>query len=918
MKRLFLIMWLGLMSMSMSDIYGQQIATAIDHSSSDVAAKRILIDKWSRDKEASKTKGWKQFKRWEWFNETRTLSDSQSNQSMFSTRLPYAYKAQMDKSESLQGDNGWYPRGPNNFIATYDPTMGHGVGRVNCIEFHPTNPDIFWVGTPHGGIWKTNNAGLSWIPIGDDLPMARVSDIACNPNNPNEIYISIGDYAYISLDATNRVRYNGFGLGVYKTIDGGDTWYPTGLSLNPKFKELSIIMGIVINKENPDRLIAAGSSGIYVSNDAGNTWTETFSNMVWDIKQDPVNQNIIYATTGNVPQFNPTNTAGIYKSIDFGNTWQELNTGIPKASDVLRVKLAISPQDPDYLYAITTNLSGGFHSMYRTVNGGTTWTKTGDTSNIPNLLDWRLGDNNKKSGQGFYDLTLIVNPNNKEEVFSGGINCWGSRDGGTNWQLVSFWYPIMGTAIHADIHCTKYNPLNKTYYFCTDGGVSKTQELVLADMAQVQSAFANPETNTYLLPTNWTDITAGLAISEFYKVGLSKYNPNYLIGGVQDNGIFYHNSKQWLECIGGDGMESMIDHHNPQILYGSIYYGALYKSLDGSKSLYKDGICLTDSIMKVEKGNWVTPFIMHPSDANTIYAGFGNVWKSTDGADTWTRISDFSILDKIGVPTPIFSMTLSESNPDMMAVAKRKYPNYNVNSQLMITEDGGNTWSDVSAGLPTELYFNSIAYNYNNPNEILVAISGFDEGQKVYRTKDAGKSWENISWNLSNVPVNAIVHQKSPSIYYIGTDIGVFYTHDLSKEWIEYNKYLPNTIVTDLKIHEVSNKLIAATFGRGVWEISLINEITSVHNASSPENSFEAKLYDGKLELSFADFTGTAALDIVNINGVVVSQKSINLTNGNAAIDFDLISGVYFLNLKIDNAQGKASAVHTCKVIHAE
>ena len=894
-------------------------AYVIDNQNADYKETSIMIDKWSRDKEARKVKGWKHFKRWEWFNESRTLSDSNSNQSIFSTRLPYYYKAQVDKSESLQSDNGWYPRGPNNFLATYDPSMGHGVGRVNCIEFHPTNPDIFWVGTPRGGIWKTNNGGLSWMPIGDDLPMARVSDIACNPTNPDEIYIAIGDYAYISLDATNRVRYNGFGLGIYKTIDGGDTWHPTGLTLNPKFKELSVMMGIVINKENPDRLIAAGSSGIYVSNDAGNTWAETFSNMVWDIKQDPVNQNTLYATTGYLPQLNPTNTAGIYKSIDFGATWQELNTGIPKASDVLRIELAVSPEYPNYVYAIACNLTKGFHSVYKSENAGATWRTTASIKTTTNILEWELGDENKTHGQGDYDLTLIVNPNNKEEVFSGGINCWGSSDGGTTWGMISYWFPLMGTSIHADIHCTKYNPLNKTYYFCTDGGVSKTQELVLADMEQVQSAFANPEANTYTLPTKWDDITAGLAISEFYKIGLSKYNPNYLIGGVQDNGTFYHNSKQWLACIGGDGMESIIDHYNPQIIYGTIYFGDLFKSLDGSKSLYKNGKSLTDTIMKVEKGNWVTPYIMHPSDANTIYAGFGNVWKSTDGADTWTRISDFPVLDQVEAPTPIFSMAVSESNPDMIAIAKRKYPNFNVNSQLLVTENAGQTWSDVSAGLPTELYFNSIAYNSNNPSEILVAISGFDEGQKVYRTKDAGKSWENISWNLPNVPVNAVVHQKSPSIYYIGTDVGVFYTHDLSKEWIEYNKYLPNTVVTDLKIHEVSNKLVAATFGRGVWEINLLDNILSVRDAKKTVNNLKAILTNGKLELSFSEFTGGATLDIVNINGVVVSQKSINFTKGNAELEFDLISGVYFLNLRLENnAQGNANKIYTCKVVNAE
>jgi len=882
-------------------------------------SKEINFLSWAEGKDLRKEKGWKHYKRWEWLNQGRLLPDSTfANDSYYLDALDKdLYK---NKFLSENKNSPWTPIGPLSFPYSHYQKSGHGVGRVNCVTFHPTDPNTFWVGTPRGGIWKTNNGGLSWIPLGDDLPLMKVSDIAVDPENPDILYIALSDYAYVGLDVTNRVRYNGFGLGVFKSTDGGENWEQTSLALQPGNKELSLIMGLAINPENTNEIIAAGTTGIYVSNDYGETWNQTFDKMVWDIKQDEADPNTIYLTSGYLPNVNMNSYAAVFKSTDFGLNWTKLNTGIPEQDEVSRIEIAISPSEPSTIYAISVAENDGFHSFYKSTNTGESWELKSDIKSHPNILGWFNGDSTDQGGQGIYDLTLLVHPEDPNTIYAGGVNQWGTSDGGKHWNLVSFWDQELGFSLHADHHCAKYNPLSEKYYFCHDGGITYTEEVLIGDNEEIEK---NTDTIlqvvNYKLPTQWVDISSGLAITEFYRLDVNRKDHSSIIAGAQDNAAFYYNDGFWINCIGGDVMQTMIDYNNPEIIYGALYYGILAKSYIGGRDILPDEIDLCDTITNKskEKGQWVTPFFMHPTNSNIIYGAFGNLWKSTDGGENWIRRSDFPLIPNQNYSLPTYSMGYCLSKPENIFLYKRLYNEFNQKGQLWKTSDDGKHWQNKSVGLPLDkFYINDIAINSDNSDVIMLVLSGFVDGEKVYYTSDGGDNWINISHNLPNLPVNAAIHQPNTSIYYIGTDNGIYYTMDINSEWIEFDENLPNTLVSDLVIHEKSNKIFASTFGRGIWENSLIQPSSL---GEDNINIINIKVFPNptkdNLLIEFIEPISNFSLQIIDITGKTVYKNDYNnYSSNNLNINLELLSGVYFIKIS-DKSESKNARAFTKKVI---
>jgi photosystem II stability/assembly factor-like uncharacterized protein len=281
------------------------------------------------------------------------------------------------------------------------------------MAFHPTDPQTFFVGVAQGGVWKTTNAGISWTPLTDELPILRVSDIAIDANDPNIMYISLCDYAYIGvgLDLDDRKRHTHYGLGVFKTTDGGQTWAPTGLSFSQEDFDASLIRKVLINSENPNNLLACGVSGMYKSMDAGDTWEQILDSLFWDLVQDPADNQTLYAATGWLNAAN-VGSASIMKSTDFGNSWSVLPTEIPEQNAVQRIKIAIAPGNTNIIYAAAVDVVGGLHGIYKSLDAGNSW-----TSNVPspsNPLDAFEGDG--AGGQGTYDLTFHVDQFNPNKV----------------------------------------------------------------------------------------------------------------------------------------------------------------------------------------------------------------------------------------------------------------------------------------------------------------------------------------------------------------------------------------------------------------------------------------------------------------------------------------------------------------------
>lgn len=836
--------------------------------------------------EPTDQKGWKAYARWMEFERERLNPGAvMANPEIF---LNAASQIAQEKEAQarLKTGQGWSPVGPFEKPGTYSSSPSYGMGRINCITFHPTNPNIYWIGVAQGGVWKTINGGESYIPLTDNLPILRISDIAVDPKNPDILYVSACDYAYIgvALNTDGRKRHSHYGLGVYKTTDGGLNWTPTGLSFEQSQLDVTLIRRVLISPDDSNVLLAAGVSGIFKSRDAGASWSQLRDDLIWDFEQDPTNGNVIYASPGYVQTLGK-GQAGLIKSTDFGENWTTLSPGFPGNRSIARVEIGLTPQTSDYVYLIASDNSGGFYGFYRSTDAGATWQKRLDYTSGINILAWSTNGSGS-GGQGWYDLAILVDPKNKERVYIGGINMWGTENGGSTWEACSYWVMSNGFTLHADHHQYKYNPADDKYYACQDGGVARTDTIILgAD-------------NSGKWNTKWEERSNGMAITSFYRLGLSEMFPGYVIAGAQDNSTFFNQNGTWVNIMGGDGMEAMIHPDNPQIIYGSSQYGSWSRSDDGGRSfrgIRADGYS--------EQGGWTTPMIMNPNNPNEIYAGYGNVWKSTNQGNGWQKISNFPLISGYGYPAVISALAICPTDPKHIYIGKRPALGYNEVTSFWCTHDGEH-WEDVTAGLPDSLYFSYIAVDDSDPLSVWVTCSGFVAGNKVFHSSDGGISWENVSYNLPNIPANTIVHQNGSeaNIVYLGTDAGVYYTSDGADRWELYSTDLPNVIISELEIHYPSKKLYAATFGRGIWMADLASALSSSQSPEIAQTLLEVypNPSNGECSINFEGLPeGEIHLEVIDVQGkpVFVKEAGYFPGSGSFRIETELQAGVYFLRL---------------------
>ncbi|MEM7037829.1 MAG: T9SS type A sorting domain-containing protein, partial [Bacteroidota bacterium] len=749
------------------------------------------------------------------------------------------------------------------------------------------------VGVAQGGVWKTTDGGTTWTPLTDDLPMLRVSDIAVDPTDPDIMYIAMGDYAYFGAGLTldDRKRHTHYGLGIYKTTDGGQSWNPTGLSIAQTDFDFSLTRRTLIHPTNTSTLLAAGTHGVYRSTDAGGSWTQINDSLIWDLEADPANPNIVYASTGFRATLN-VGRAGVLKSTDFGQTWTALNTGIPPTNVIQRVEIAISPADPNYIYALCADMNAAFGGMYRSTDAGSTWNLQ---ASFPNILTW--GDGTGGGGQGWYDLAILPHPTDRNTVYTGGVNMWGTSDGGLTWDGCSYWINAFGASLHADQHQFQYNPVSGLYYVCNDGGLYSAPAISIGSWDD-----ANNQPG-YQWPTTWTKLSGGMQATSFYRLGTSANNPGYLIAGAQDNSTYFYNNQFWLNTIGGDGMECIIHPNDPNILYGSSQYGNLDVSYNGG--LNTQGISWGIG----ESGEWTTPFVMDPNNPSTLYAAYGHVYKTTNEGNSWTQMGNFPINNTLGQPNISSALAVAPSNTDYIYCAKRFYYSFNEPSALWVTTDHGATWTDRSAGLPDSLYLTYIAVDGDDPQTAWVTVGGFTAGVKVYKTSDAGATWTNISGNLPNLPANCVVHDGAHpnNPVYVGLDAGVYYTNDTMSNWVLYADDLPNVVVSELEIHVATEQLYAATFGRGIWGVDLKDAVISSVDGQQLQ-AVDMQLWpnpnSGNFNLRLEGLTFSEAnLDVVDVMGRVVFEEVLRFGGAEFERGFapDLGGGLYFVRVRKGN-----------------
>ena len=851
---------------------------------------------WSSDKDLSQTKGWKWYARW--LDENIKRSNWKGELPDQTILFKEAIKvAKMKKEPNGDRTANWTPYGPNLFPEVPHGDLLRGMGRINTVSFHPTNPNIFWVGVAQGGVWKTTNGGVSYMPLTDELPILRVSDIAIDPSNVDVMYISVGDYAYlgVALDTDARKRNTHYGLGVYKTVDGGQNWTPTGLTFEQTDLDGSLTRRVLIDPNNTQRLVAAGIHGIWRSDDGGDNWTKVFNDMIWDFEQDPSNGQVIYASTAHVFSLD-AGAATILKSTNFGDTWSLLNTGIP-SDEVARIEIGISASNSNYVYAHCANGQGGFYGMYRSTNGGDSWELRSDS---PNILHWFDGGGN--GGQGWYDMGLLVDYNNPEKLYAGGINMWASEDGGQTWKICTYWLPDFGQSVHADQHYYAYNPVDQKIYVCNDGGITRTSQIFPVSWEEI-----NDDPN-FQWTTQWEDISDGMEITSFYRLGLAPTNDNYLIAGSQDNSVFLKKTQNWYNIILGDGMECFFHPQDEEVFYAATQNGRLVRSDDGGASFVYG---LTNGIDEFKE--WTTPFLRHPTEPNTIYGAFGNIWKSENRGTTWTQIGDLPDFPNTNSPIHSSCLAIAPSDPNVLYVGKRIYPTVNAKGTFWRTFDEGVTMENITAGLPDELYYTYCFVDSDDPFTVWVTLGGFEAGEKVYKSSNGGDTWQNISYNLPNVPVNCVVHDPNSlsNTIYIGTDVGVFFIQDGMSEWELYSDQLPNVIVTELEIQSNTGKLFASTFGRGIWSSDLVDDISSVKEREQLQ-ILQAQLSpnpnSGRFHLDLDNIQmKNLNLEIIDIMGRKVFEEPLTFSDDvySKELNLDLNYGMYFLRL----SHGKVSKV---------
>ncbi len=640
----------------------------------------------------------------------------------------------------------WVERGPGN--------VG---GRTRALLVHPDSSSVWLAGAVGGGIWKTENAGLNWRSVSDDLPILSVTALARCDSTPDIVYAGTGEGFYNS-DAV-------IGDGLFKSLDGGETWQQILSTISQS--NFKYVNRIIVSPSDPDLLVVATNSGIQRSADGGQTWTEVYDSgsRVQQIIANPQNFHTQFATV---------NETGIIKSEDAGLSWFSSSNF---SSGFKRIEMAMAPSDTSIVYAALTSFSSSLFGLFRSSDAGATWTNLGDS---PNWL----------GSQGWYDNTIVVSPYNANELIVGGLNLYRVTAGPSSMSAnrLTNWYPGAGFPyVHADQHMLVTIALGGTSYAVVatnDGGVF----------------YSSNNGNT------WDDRINGYNVTQFYDADKHPVL-NSFIGGTQDNGtnLSPQNSASgdsWDEVIGGDGFECAWNKADGNVVYGSLYYSRIYKSYDGGNNFQSLGNGLPES------GIFYTSLAIAAENPEVLLVvGNGDLlFRTSNGGDSWEAVSgNFTSSSK--------KIEFSAANSEI-AWATSLSSGINVSTDFGhhfngVTTPPGSSNSSV-LGIGTDPILDSTAF-------VTFGVSGFP---KVFRTDDLGQTWTDLSSNLPDIPVyDLIVMPFDSSRFWIGTDIGLFESLDAGLTWEYASNGIPAVSIRKLKI--VGQEIVAATHGRGIWSVHL-------------------------------------------------------------------------------------------------
>jgi hypothetical protein len=670
----------------------------------------------------------------------------------------------------------WQPLGPSNI-----------GGRITDLVVDPVRANTVYAGAATGGVWRSTDGGVTFSRTWPATVTPSIGALAIAASGT--LYAGTGE----GNPGGGSVTFPG--NGVYRSTDGGATWTQLGLAGSERIGRLAIDPG------NPNRIFAAatgslfvpgGVRGLYRTVDGGATWqrvlagTTTTTGAV-DVAVDPSNPSRVYAAMWDHQRRPEGRTyggtgSGLYRSTDGGTTWTRLAGGLPAAGTNLgRMGVAVAPSDSNRLYAIAADTTGNFLGFWTSTNGGTGWSRITNTSFL----------STSQSTYGWWFGRIWVDPANASHLWVPGVQLLESLDAGGTWRR--------NTTFHADQHAIAFDPrVSGRVFLGNDGGVYRS-------------------TSAGSLTGTWTKAST-LAVNQFYTVAVSRQDTSRVSGGAQDNGSLRNwGGTPWNSIGGGDGTTVAIDPTNQNKVYACSQNGQCTRSTDG-------GNTRTDftSATVSDRRNWLTPLVFDPNNPAIMYYGGNRLNRSTNSAANWTAISPDLTHGNGGIGGAVFgtitTVAVGRSDGRVIYVGTD-------DGRAWITRNTGSTWTEITAGLPTR-WITHVEVDPGDANIAYVSVSGYrngDPGAHIFRTANGGASWQDISAGLPDAPVNDVVlDPRNPTVLYAGTDVGVF-ARDATGAWSAVGSALPMVPIADLDALSTGTATIltAATYGLGMYRTTV-------------------------------------------------------------------------------------------------
>ncbi len=656
------------------------------------------------------------------------------------------------------GPLGFY--GSNGFFGSL-PQLD--AGRVPTVAFHPTDRNILYIGTSAGGVWKTVNEGASWTPLTDGQCSLVTGAIAVDPVNPNIVYVGTGEF----YESTA-------GCGVLRSTDGGASW--TNIATAPFVTSLAsslVFFDIVIDRATAGSatgttLLAATNQGVFRSTDSGRNWTRPTPGLTFsDVAQHPTDPTVWYAVRQGVTT--STTPPGLWRSTDNGVTWGSVTDFEPELL-IGKMRIAVSPARPGSVWILAGRTDRKFGGLFRwdaATQSRTTMSATGVTA-APAVIN-----RNNFGEQSDYNLMIAVDPVNSDVLYVGGVRAYRSSNGGTT-------FTEMAPNIHTDWHTIVVDPNDaKRILTGNDGGVFLSRDGA----------------------SSFQSINAGLATSLHYPgMSLHPTDPTGVLTGMQDNGtiIARNGVVQWNGVGSGDGSFTAMNPLTPEVYYVSSQNGNMVRidSRSGSVRSVNTGIDAS------ERRAFIAPFVIDPQKPTRLYFGGARVFRTLNEGTLWSPIS----LDLTRGSGTISAMAIAPSDTSVLYIGTS-------DGNVRVTRDYGVTWLAPTSTLPARAV-TDFAISATDALDAVVTF-GSSGTAHVFRTKDGGGTWADISGSLPDVTTQAVAFGPGGRLF-VGNMLGIYDSGNQGVTWTR-NEGLPYVRITDLVYNATTNRLVAATYGRGVW-----------------------------------------------------------------------------------------------------